>query len=219
LHGAIDDDAVERRANIGALEIDAGAVERRLVQRDIGLGVFEVRLGAVEVGLAALLRGECRVASDLGARASDHQLLRAVQIELGLVQIGFGAFDCCLLKRDIGLRHGDGGLTLPHPRLEGRGLDAGKHLVLLHLRAVIDVELADIAGKLRANIDADQRADRAGGRDHPAHIALLRRDGLDVELRVGLMLPIIVGTSGRQAGDKENREPTRSHFFRISLGP
>src|SRR4029078_2063419 len=111
------------------------------------------------------------------------------------------------------LRHGDRRLALPYACLEGRGLDAGQHLVLLHLRAVIDLDFADIAGKLRADIDADQRADRAGDRDYPAHIALLRGDGLDVELRVGVMLPIIVRASGRQAGDEEDREPTRSHAF------
>ncbi len=49
----VDDDAVERGADIGALEIDAGAVQRRLVQRDIGLGVFELCLGAIDICVGA----------------------------------------------------------------------------------------------------------------------------------------------------------------------
>ena len=89
-------------------------------------------------------------ASSVGLRAGAllEELGGAAKIELGLVQIGVGALDAGLLQGDIGLGDGDARFVLAHARLEGRRLDAGEHLALLHLGAVIDIELADIAGEL-----------------------------------------------------------------------
>ncbi len=133
LYGPLDDHAVDRRADIGAFEIDAGAVERGLALLERGLGVLHLRLGDRQVGSGALLRRRRRVEDGLRADALPDELGGAGEIELGLMQIGLGARDARFLKRDIGLGDGDARLLLAHPGGEGGRLDAGEHLALLHL--------------------------------------------------------------------------------------
>ena len=157
LDGPVDDDAVEWGADVGALEIDAGAVQRRLVQRDIGLGIFELCLGTIEVCAGALLCRDCRIEGDLSAGTLGDKFLSAMKIELGLVQIGLGPLDRGLLQRHIGFGDGDRSFALADLALEGRGLDPGQHLILLDLRTVIDIDLADIAGKLGPDVDGHER--------------------------------------------------------------
>ena len=69
LYRALDHHAVDRRADIGAFEIDAGAVERGLALRQRGLGVVDLGLGDGEVGRGALLRRRRGVEHGLGADA------------------------------------------------------------------------------------------------------------------------------------------------------
>jgi hypothetical protein len=75
------------------------------------------------------------------------------------LQIGGGAFDASLLQIHIGARHGDARFLLAHARLEARRLDTRQHLSLLDLCAVVDIDLTDIAGELRADIDGDKGTD------------------------------------------------------------
>ena len=90
-HRALDHHAVDRRADIGALEIDARGVERRLALLERRLGVLDLRLGDGEVGGGGLLRGGRRIEIGLRADALLDQLRGAGEVELGLMQIGLGA--------------------------------------------------------------------------------------------------------------------------------
>jgi hypothetical protein len=128
-------------------------------------------------------------------------LLGAGKVELGLVQIGVGPLHARLLQGDIGLGNGDARLLLAHGRFKSRGFDAGQHLALLDRRAEIHVELADLAGKLRAHINGDERVDRARGRDDAAHIVAGKLNGLDVERSARALLPIIIAAAGGQRRD------------------
>ena len=110
------------------------------------------------------------------------QLGGAGEVELGLMQIGLGALDGRFLQRDIGLGDGEARFLLAHPGGEGRRLDAGEHLALLHLGGEVGIELADIAGELRADLHRAERAHRARGRDDAAHVGARGGDRLHVEL-------------------------------------
>ena len=55
LDGAIDDDAVDRSADEGVIEVDLGAVELGLPLLQVGLRVLNRRLGARVIGLGELV--------------------------------------------------------------------------------------------------------------------------------------------------------------------
>ena len=76
---ALHDDAVDRRADIRALEIDLDVPELGLALQDHGLGGFQVRLGEGDVGVEPL---------QLGAGGGD---LRLGGGEGGLLHLGLGA--------------------------------------------------------------------------------------------------------------------------------
>jgi len=67
LHRPLDHHAVDRRADIGALEVDARGIEGRLALLDRRLGVLDLRLGDGKVGGRGLLRGGRGV--EIGLRA------------------------------------------------------------------------------------------------------------------------------------------------------
>ena len=174
-------------------------------------GVFDIGFGDGELGGGALLAGDCRVERDLRACAFGDEFLGAVQVELGLVQIRFRPLDGGLLQIDIRLGDGEAGFLLAHPGFEGRRLDAGEHLALLHFAGEVDVELADIARELRADVHSAERAHRARGRHRPAHIGTRSGDGLNIELSFGLLEPIVIAGPGRETGGEENCQPAHSH--------
>ncbi len=211
LHHPVDDDAVDWRADIGPVEIDAGAVQSGLALGERRLGVVDLRGGSSDVGLGAQLGGECGVDGGLGGGALGDELLGTGKIELGLVQIGCGPLHARLLQGDIGLGDGDPRFLLAHRGLKGGGFYAGEDLAPLDRRAEINIELADLARDLRAHVHGDERAHSAGGGDNAPHVGACGRHGLDVELPRRGMLQIIVARSARQTGDEKYRQPTRAH--------
>ena len=62
------------------------------------------------------------------------------------------------------------------------GVDAGQHLALLHMIVEIGIELVDLAGDFRADIDLIARRQRAGGADGDRQIAVGDRLG-DIGMR------------------------------------
>jgi hypothetical protein len=158
LDDLVDHHPVDGRADIGAAEVDAGAVERCLMLGQRGLGSLDIGLGDGEVRYGALLGGNRGVESRLRRGALGDEFLGTAEVELGLMQIGLSPPDAGLLQVDIGLGHGDGGFLLAHARLEARRLDSGEHLALLDLARIVNIDRADIAGELRADIDGDERA-------------------------------------------------------------
>ncbi len=124
---------------------------------------------------------------------------------------------CTVASCSATLAVGDGEarFLLAHPGGEGRRLDAGEHLALLHFGGEIGVELADIAGELRADLDGAERAHGAGGRHHAAHVAARRGGRLHVELGRRAVLPIVIAGARRKRRDQHECEPTRSHGVRI----
>ena len=186
-------------------------IERRLVLLERRLGVGDLRLGDGEVRLGALLERDGGVERGLRRGALDHELLGPAEIELGLVQIGLRPRHAGDLQIDIRACHGDAGLALAHAGLEARRLDPRQHGAALHLARIVDIDLADIAGKLRADIDGDERAHGPRRGDDAAHVAALRRRRLDVELPGALPLPVIIETGAGQACQDENEQEPLSH--------
>ena len=212
LDDLVDHHAVDRRADIGPVEIDAGAVESRVALHERRLGVLHIGLGDGEIGAGAFFGGDGGIERGLRGRALEDELLGAAEIEAGLAQIGFGALHARKLQIHIGAGHGDAGFLLAHARLEARRLDAGQHLVLLDLGRVVDIDLADIPGELRADIDGDEGAHGAGGRDHAAHVAALDLGGLDIEAAgTGRLLPLVIGGGAHGGGHDENEQPALFH--------
>ena len=119
LDGALDHHAVDRRADIGALQVDARGVERRLALLERGLRVHDLRLGDGEVGGGGLLRGGRGIEIGLRPDTFPDQLRGAGEVELGLVQIGLGALHGRFLQRHIGFGDGQARFLLAHPGGEG----------------------------------------------------------------------------------------------------
>ncbi len=190
LHRFLDDDAVHRRADGGALEVDP-----RL--RELGLALPHQRLDVVHLGLTHrelglrdldLLLG-CPV-GELGLvqRRRRHEVLlvqHPVALELAL---GIGQVDS--RARDLGVQRGDVGALgehrgarrlhvrqrLAHAQRERVRVDAGDDLPFPDRRVEVGEDFLELPGDLRADLHHGHRVHRAGGRDR-------RRDRAALDLR------------------------------------
>jgi hypothetical protein len=148
---ARDDDAVDRRADHGVVEVGLGEPLAGALEGELGAGGLDPHLreldggaGVVEVLLAlGALGGE---ALDAGEAA-----LRVAELELGLLLRGPGGAAAGRGLIDLGAERG--------------GVDAGEDLALLHGRVVVDEDLGQAPGDLGADLDGDAGVEATDGRD------------------------------------------------------
>ena len=123
--GGAADAAVDRRADVGVVEIDFGLLERRLGLHDLGGGRVHRRLVLVDYGLGAEL------------------LLGQVQLP-SVLQLGVGRF---------GLGRGEVGLGLLDQRLVLDLLDLIEQVAGLHVLAFAEQDLLEEALDAGAKLD------------------------------------------------------------------
>ena len=190
---ARDDGAVYRRRDDRAREIELVLLNDRLLCGDVGLrgvgrsvaacggrrGLRRLRLRRRE----GRLRGDERVLVRLDLRASDvalrEQILIARQHVLCERERAAIARDRRVRRRDtrlirggyVGLRGdlilrlGERCLGLVELRLQRARVEAREHLALVHDAVVVDVDLGDRSGNLRADADGVLGIDRSRCRD------------------------------------------------------
>ena len=136
---AVEDHALDRRADrrvaevdLGLLEVGPGDGQRAWPTARHGPGRLVVGHG----GVVFLRRDDRRV-----ARA---ELLGPVQLALGLAELDLGLLD-------VGLGAGDAGPRLVDPRLEQRVVEPGQHRPRLDGRAVADRLASGRAGPCRSS--------------------------------------------------------------------
>ena len=148
------DDAVDRRAHGGVVEIEFGAREFGLAALDLGMGLA---LGRDRLLVLGFGRGALA-----GERGDAVRLLR------GLHQHGLGLGD-----RRLGGHHLD---------LERTRIDAVERIARLHLAALTEQALDDDAGDARPHVGDARRRDAARQLAH--HGARLRLDDDDADVRI-----------------------------------
>ena len=124
---------VDRRAQLGELEVELGLPHRRLLRRDRRLGDA--------LGLRALVEGL------LGDGLVAHELLAAREIGLGEGEVGSRL-------RQIGAR-------LVERVLERPLVDGEQQVALLDHLPVLEMHLVEIAGDARAHLDRIDRDEAA----------------------------------------------------------
>ncbi len=149
------DDAVDRRAHGGIVEIKFGA-------REFGLAAFDLGMG-LTLGRDRLLVLGFRGSAILGEGGD------AVRLLPGLHQPGLGL--------------GDGRLGGHHLDLERTRIDAIERIARLHLAALTEQALDDDAGDARPHVGDARRRDAARQLAH--HGARLRLDDDDADVRIG----------------------------------
>ena len=167
------DDAVDRRANHGMVEVGAG-------DRNGGVLLAHQRLGLRDTrrrGIPRRLRRFVVAGRDIELLLGDDAILRhrrgPVVIRLRLHQRRIGL-------REIRLGHDHAGPCrlevrggLQQRALQQRRVDQGDHFPPVHARVEVDVELGDRARHLGTDLHGNHGVDRSGGVDGVADLALL----------------------------------------------
>ncbi len=134
---ARDDDAVDRRPDHRVLEVHLRRIELRARRLEVGLALLHGDLGGLDVGLR-----------DVVLR---HQLARAAERALRVLERCLGACDRRLVLHDA--------------RSERRRLQLAQHLPGAHARVVVGGQPAHRAAHLAADLDLHDRAHRPGRGD------------------------------------------------------
>ena len=178
LHRALDDDAVDRRFDLGAPQIHPSLGQHGFFLRHAGLRRLDLRFGHTQLGLGRLQQLLRRGQGSAGAvglalrdEAPVHQLQVAVVDALGLGHIGLRPRNGGPAGSGIGLRRqhiGAGGIHIglgrAHAVLVGFGVDLGNQLTRFHLGIEIGQHLAHLPADLAADRHLRDRIDRARSR-------------------------------------------------------
>ncbi len=188
IDAALDDDAVDRCPDLGAVEIDLHLLHRRLALGDLGLRRGDLRLADLEGGAGRILRRdrglELRLGRDQlrprrldrglravgvggGAGAAAEQLALALVVAFGVLHDRLGAHDVRAVVGDIGARRfdlgaGAVGLGALHDQACLGGLDVRARL--RHPRVdLVGIEPCDHLARLDLGVEVgEQLPDLAG---------------------------------------------------------
>ena len=190
-NGALDHNAVHRRGNAGAVQVNARLGQRGLSLGHVGLRAFNLRLGHAGLCLH-LLEGfgggvdqrTGLVALALGDELFLHQALLTLLVALGFNQIDLRARHRRPAGRGIGLRRHDGGacgvhigLGRAHAVFKGFGVNHCKELPGLDLGVEVHQQVLDLARHLRTYRYLRDRVHRATGRHRGLQTAPLNFAG------------------------------------------
>ena len=164
-------DAVERRDDPFEAFQRLQTIDLALIGGDFGYGRVEARGGAVVIGLFALL---LLLGDDALGRVAP-----ALEGRLGELSLGLSDFDRRFRRIQLGFRRGQLGIEI-------RSVDLGQKVALLHVGAVIEVPVLQIAADARINRRLVPGLDGAGQREALNRRALSRRN--DGDGRNGLLL-------------------------------
>ena len=183
----LDHNAVNRRSNLGALQIHAGLRERGLALRHIGLRRFHLRIRHGQLSLRRFQALASRV--DQGFRAIRfalrnellvHQVFLAIKVALRLLHIHLRTRDRRLRSQRVGLRREHLrprrihiGLRLPHTEFKRLRVNLRNQLARCNFRVEIHIQLFDLPAHLRAHAHLRDWIDRATGRHAGLQIAAL----------------------------------------------
>ena len=181
-----EDDAVDRRVDGAAGEIDFGVFDRGGAGLDLRVGLGELREGLIEVGLGN----------------------EAVLLKRG------GPFGVELDEAVVGFGVGEFGFGRAEAGLVGGGVDVGDDVAVFHDGVIVDQDLIDDAGDLAADFDGDNRLQRAGGSDGLGDVGAGDRGG-DVFDRLGGALFEIIPACGGEGGDDDERGEESDERFRF----
>ena len=174
-NGALDDDAIDRRGNPGARQVDARLRQRGLALRHVGLGTLDLGFGHAELRLRQLQRlgrgvdqGARLVGFALGNELLLDQTELALQITLRFHQVHLSPRNTGPTGGRVGLRRqhvGTGrvhiGLRRAHPVFKGFRVDHGNQLTGLDLGVEINVQVLDLTRDLGSDRDLRHGVDRA----------------------------------------------------------
>ena len=182
----VDDDAIDRRADDGEIEVGAVAVVLRPGQRHLRLRRLEY--------LARLV-----------VLLPRHVFLREQRVHARLVR-----------QRQFQRRLGTDDVrgALPLGRRDQGIVQFEQRLALFHLVVEIDIELLDRPRNLRPDADQHDRVERAVGRHRLRHFALLDRRQLVALFRVvGRALLRVPDAAADQAGNHRRAEENLADAF------
>jgi hypothetical protein len=171
----IEDDAVDRREDRAAIQIHLRVLDRGLGRLQLCVGLRELRLRLIEL----LLGNEvlcAEFADTVGVEARE---------------------------RVVGLRRGEIRVGLTLARKVSGGVDPREHVALVHLLVVIDENLGDLPGNLRAHVDARRRLEHARGGDHLKNIAAGDGGGADFGRLFVAAFPEVVSAHGDRRDEDE----------------
>ncbi len=181
--------AVDRRADLGVVEIDL-----RLLQR---------RLGAFDLRLKRLLARKRRVDARLLAGGRVEKLLGAAQRHRGIDELRLEIVDRRLLCRDVGL--------------ERRLLEPVEQVALLDLGALVEGALLDEGGDARDQVHAVGRLDAADEFERRAH--RLRRDRGDADRGRAAGTRLLRRRGQRRGERQEQRQDGRGTCHPCDISP
>ena len=212
---------VALRDHAGEGRRDLGVIEQNLVVLLLGLAACELALAASRLDFVASTCASaarslpCESSTSCCATRPGFDLatlFKPIELQMEHLVLRFHAPEFVLGVRHLVGRVPDGGVILLQLDLQFGDLEHGHHLAFLHAGAVVDQEIAYVAGLLGVDVDFLERHQLGGDRELaleslPAHLG---NPDSDARRRVAFCAHFFtLGTAGQTAGQNRSEAANR----------